>query len=159
MWASSGSRPGRCSQRTAPGPGPRSSLPTPSPRLSSARKQRFHLGGNRLVYKVSGEDLVFCIFKRALVLLAEDERGEGGPLLLQELRRYTVNLMRRDLVLLPSYRGFPGLIKDAPLAVRRTQHHEAPVGDGEHGTHRKVELIGHPGCLVHYQQGDCREAS
>src|SRR5215203_5695687 len=73
--------------------------------------------------------------KRALVFLAEDERREGGPLLLQELLGDARALISGHLVALPAFSGFPRLVEDAALAVGCGQHHQGTTGDRQHRAH------------------------
>src|SRR5215210_8139839 len=93
--------------------------------LSHRPKQWLNLVGDCPVYHVGGEDLILGLLEGALVFLPEDERREGGALLLQELLRYPGAPTSRHLVALPSVSAGPLLVEDAPLSIGSGEHHQS----------------------------------
>jgi hypothetical protein len=88
--------------------------------------------------------------------LPVDTCGKGASLLFQKLRAYSRAFGSGNLVALPSLSARPLLEEHASLTVGCGQHDERPTRDGEHRSHRKIELVSNPGGLVQYQE--CRPA-
>src|SRR5215208_3274913 len=103
--------------------------------LSSRPKQRLDLLGYRPIYQVGGEDLILGLLEGALIFLPEDERREGGALLLQEPLRYPGALTSRHLIALPSEPACPLLEEHASLSVGSGEHHQGASAYRQHRTH------------------------